>query len=195
MGLRDFFARRIKRHVDVYRIDDFTLEKPEVKKAVSRPDAINIKPSIEIKASRPFNFADIHENTKCSAVKFNFSEKSVNANNYRIKHYVKEDIKTHKYQLAKKIRTWSMLKQMQALPQERGNILKYVKKRPEVSKGEMILACYGPIVEGAVLKLALNKQHGTLLVWYKGGSRQLKAKNVYLIRRLGLGEKPEWRWL
>ena len=87
-----------------------------------------------------------------------------------------------------------MLKQLQALPQERENVLKYMKKRPETLRNEVILACYGPIVEGGVLKLALNKQRGTLLVWYKAGSRQLKAKYAYLIRRLGLGGKPEWRW-
>ena len=114
--------------------------------------------------------------------------------NYRIKRYVKEDIKTHRFQLAKKPKTWTLLKQVQALPIELRNVLKYMKKRPDSLRNEAVLACYGPIVEGSVLKLALNKQRGTLLVWYKPGSRQLKAKYVYLIRRLGLGGKPEWRW-
>ena len=64
----------------------------------------------------------------------------------------------------------------------------------KVSDNEMLLACYGPIVEGAVDRLVLNKQQGTLFVWYSSSSRQRKARNVYLIRRLGMNSKPEWRW-
>lgn len=87
------------------------------------------------------------------------------------------------------------LKQIQALPQERQNVIKLQRKKPDVASNEIILACYGPIVEGAVEKIVLNKQNGTLLVWYKKGSRQFKARFVYLIRRLGMGSKPEWRWI
>ena len=84
---------------------------------------------------------------------------------------------------------------LSALGQERANILKLQKKRPSIAKNEMILAWYSPIVDGAVERLVLDKQRGTLLVWYNPNSRQFKARGVYLIRRLGMSEKPEWRWI
>ena len=194
MGVRDFLARHITRRVNVYRVDDFSIEPPEVHKNMKRVETFSMRPSIPAEVSRPFDFGEFTENVKRPAVNVKFSGKGIKAKNIRVKRYVKEDIKTHKYQLMRKPKTWTMLKQVQALPQERANILRYMKKKPELSGGGVILACYGPVVEGAVLKLALNKQRGTLLVWYKPGSRQLKARNVYLVRRLGLGEKPEWRW-
>ncbi len=194
MGVRDFIARHVSRRVNVYRIDGFVMEPPEVQKLLKRAETISVKPQITVGVSRPYDIYEVREKMKRPAVSVKLAGKSANAKNYRIKRYVKEDVKSHRYELSRKLRTWSMLKQLQALPQERENKLKMMKKRPEVGRGEVMLACYGPIVEGAVLKLALNKQRGTLLVWYKAGSRQLRAKNVYLIRRLGLGEKPEWRW-
>ena len=195
MGLRDFFARRLTRRVKVYKIDDFSIEPPETLRAVSRPKTIHIKPEVPCSSSRVRDFDEVREKMKAHAEKLKLSGFKAKAQNVKIKRYVKEDIKTHHHSFTKKPKTFTMLKQIQALPQERGNKLKLMKKRPETGRGEVMLACYGPIVEGSVLKLVLNKQRGTLLVWYKAGSRQLKAKNVYLIRRLGLGEKPEWRWV
>ena len=194
MGLRDFLARHITRSVDVYRIDDFSIEPPNVTSIMKRVDTVKVKPEIVCNVSRPYYFAAAAEKMKVSAMNVKLAGKTAQSHNYRIKRFVKEDVKVHRLQLGKKPKTWTLLKQVQALPQERVNILKYMKKRPETLRGEAVLACYGPIVEGGVLKLALNKQRGTLLVWYKAGSRQLKAKYAYLIRRLGLGGKPEWRW-
>ncbi len=193
MGLRDFIASRVLRRVDVYRIDDFSVDPPETVSIKKRVDVVRLKPEIPCEVSRPFEFSEITEKMKANAVNVKLAGKMPKSHNYRIKRFVKEDVRTHSFQFAKKPKTWSLLKQVQALPQERMNVLKYIK-RPETLRGEVILACYGPIVEGGVLKLALNKQRGTLLVWYKAGSRQLKAKYAYLIRRLGLGGKPEWRW-
>ena len=161
---------------------------------MKRVNVTSLKPKIECGVSRPFEFSEITEKRKAKAVNVKLAGKMPRYHNHHIKHFVKEDVKTHTLQFTKKPKTWSLLKQIQALPQERVNVLKYLKKRPEALRNEVILACYGPIVEGGVLKLALNKQRGTLLVWYKAGSRQLKAKYAYLIRRLGLGGKPEWRW-
>lgn len=197
MGIRDFFARAVmRRRVKVYRIDDFSVEPPETKKGITRPKAHRIIPSITVNSSRPRDFTELQTKMKAPAVRMKLQWKNAAAINTRFRHYVKEDVKVQTYNFTKKPETSnSMLKQAQALPQERDNILKSIKKRPDSLKNEVILACYGPIVEGAVLKLVLNKQRGTLLVWYKAGSRQLKAKNVYLIRRLELGGKPEWRWV
>lgn len=192
--MRDFLARHISRSVEVYRVDDFSIEPPQIVRMPKRVDTVRIKPGISCTMSRPYDFAEMTEKMKVRAVNVKLSGKTVTAKSYRIKRYVKEDIKTHRQKLAGKPAVRNMLKQIQAVPLELPNVLKYMKKRPDSVKGEAVLACYGPIVEGGVLKLALNKQRGTLLVWYKAGSRQLKAKYLYLIRRLGLGGKPEWRW-
>lgn len=192
MGIRDFLARTLTGNIKVYSIDDFSMDKPEVKKLNSRVKTEKIKPEIDISVTTSPNFT---RKIKTSAENVDISALKVKTRNYTIKRYVKQDVRVHKFSLNKKARTYSPLKQVQALPQERKNMLKFVKNRPKVAANEMLLAWYGPIVEGAVIKLALNKQRGTLLVWYNPGSRKLKAGSVYLIRRLGLGAKPEWRWV
>ena len=194
MGLRDFLARHVSRRVDVYRVDDFSIEPPETVSMTRRVETVRMKPEISCTVSRPYYFESVSEKMRVPAVNMKLAGKMPKSHNHTIKRFVKEDVKAHRHALARKPKTWTLIKQIQALPQERTNILKYMKKRPDTLRGEAVLACYGPIVEGGVLKLALNKQRGTLLVWYKSGSRQLKAKYAYLIRRLGLGGKPEWRW-
>ena len=194
MGLRDFLARHISREVNVYRIDDFSMEPPEVIPIRKRVDVVRIKPEISCTVSKPYDADGMTERLKARAVNVKLTGKNVTAKNYRIKRYVKEDVKTHRHKLAGKPKVSNMTKQIQSVPLELPNVIKSIRKRPDSLRNEAVLACYGPIVEGGVLKLALNKQRGTLLVWYKPGSRQLKAKYVYLIRRLGLGGKPEWRW-
>lgn len=195
MGLLDFIAGRVmRRRLKVYKIDDFSVEPPETRKAVERPKAQRVMPSVKISTVKPYDFAQFKANMTVKAVKAALGNKAVTASRYRIKRYVKEDVKTQRLDFAKKPPVKSFVKQIQALPQERDNILKQLKNKPESLRNEVILACYGPIVEGAVLKLVLNKQRGTLLIWYKAESRRLKAKNVYLVRKLGLGGQLEWRW-
>ena len=191
-GIRDFIARRVIRDVAVYKIDDFNVEPPEIVKTKKRVETQHIYPKINVSVGNPF---DLDKKIPCSAKRYKLLTEQVKSQNQKIKRYVKQDVKTHKITLGKKIQTSSPLKQIQSYPQERANTLKIQKKKPAVASNEMLLACYGPIVEGAVEKLVLNKQRGTLLVWYNSGSRQHKARNVYLIRRLGMGSKPEWRWL
>ena len=180
--------------MNVYRVDGFSVEPPEIVRMIKRVGVERMKPEISCTVSKPFDPHEMTERLKAKAVKVKLAGKNAEAKSYRIKRYVKEDVKTHRHKLAGRPKISNMTKQIQALPVELPNIIRSIKKRPESLKGEAVLACYGPIVEGSVLKLALNKQRGTLLVWYKPGSRQLKAKYVYLIRRLGLGGKPEWRW-
>ena len=194
MGLRDFLARHISRDVNVYRVDDFSIDPPEVIPIKKRVDVARMKPEISCTASKPYDLDEMTERLKARAVNVKLAGKKLTAKSYRIKRYVKEDVKTHRHKLQGRPKVSRMTKQIQSVPLELPNVIKSMKKRPESLRNEAVLACYGPIVEGGVLKLALNKQRGTLLVWYKPGSRQLKAKYVYLIRRLGLGGKPEWRW-
>ena len=203
--VRDFLARRAYREINIYQIEDFNLDKPEVIKQQTRVKTFHENfeagtlMALKAEASNPF---DLSPQNKCQAKGYKslFGElgkiaSSVKSKNQKIKRYVKQDVNTHKAKLMAKPEIDSPMKQVQAMPQERPNILKFQKKKPAVSNNEMILACYGPIVEGAVERLVLNKKEGTLFVWYSAGSRQRKARNVYLIRRLGRDVKPEWRWL
>ena len=191
-GVRDFIARRVVGDVKVYRIDDFNMDPPEIIKLHEHVETFSMRPKIKIEVSKPFDF---EKKIECVARRVKFLREPVSSRNIKIKYFVKQDVKTQKLSFNKKIKTYSQLKQIQALPQERQNVIKLQRKKPDVASNEIILACYGPIVEGAVEKIVLNKQNGTLLVWYKKGSRQFKARFVYLIRRLGMGSKPEWRWI
>ncbi|MBQ9418812.1 MAG: hypothetical protein IJU31_00380 [Synergistaceae bacterium] len=193
--VRDFFAKHVAKQIQVYTIDDFQMDRPEIVKTQRRVETLRLFPKIKVETSKPVDFDEVALKMKTIARKAKFLTEPVAAKNVRIKRFVKQDIKTHRISFDKKLQTFSQLKQVQALPQERGNTLRLQKKKPNVANNEMILACYGPIVEGAVEKLVLNKQRGTLLIWYKSGSRQFKARSVYLIRRLGMGSKPEWRWI
>ena len=203
--LRDFFAQRAYREINVYKIEEFELDPPEVKKNQTRVKTFHenfeagAALAIKVEASNPF---DLSTKGRCQAKNYKSMfgplgkiASSVKSRNQKVKRYVKQDVKTHKLKFAERPEISSSLKQIQAMPQERRNILKFQKKKPTVSNNEMILACYGPIIEGAVERLVLNKQEGTLFVWYGSVSRHRKARNVYLIRRLGMDVKPEWRWL
>lgn len=191
-GVRNFLARHVTREIKVFKVEDFKLDPPEIFKPRTRVDTLHLYPKIEAASSKPFDFDNRLE---CKATRLKFSDELIKSKNVKIKKYIKQDVKAHKISFSKKIKTWSNLKQVQAMPQERKNLLKLLKKKIAVANNEMILAYYGQIVEGAVTKLVLNKQRGTLLIWYNPGSRQFKARGVYLIRKLGMGTKPEWRWV
>lgn len=190
-SVRKFLARRTLRNINIYRIDDFKLEPPEIVKNKTRVPTSHANLKIKAVAGKPF---DLERKTECSAKRYKLFSEPVKSKNQKIKRYVKQDIKAHKIKIFERPKIYSPLKEIQGMPQERVNILKRQKKKIQVANNEMVIACYGPIVEGAVDRLILNKQQGTLLVWYSASSRQRKARNVYLIRRLGMNSKPEWRW-
>ena len=195
-GVRNFIANRVQKEINVYKIEDFNLEPPEIVKNQKRLKTEHANLKININAAK-FLYSPDEKNEKkfeCTATRYKLLTEPAKSRNQKIKRYIKQDVKTHKIKLVQAPKIYSPLKQIQALPQERRNILKLQKKKINVANNEIILACYGPIVEGAVDRLVLNKKEGTLFVWYSGSSRQRKARNVYLIRRLGMDSKPEWRW-
>ncbi len=85
------------------------------------------------------------------------------------------------------------LKKILLLPQERENRLRWQTKPPKQSM-EVALAYFAPVIQEAILKVTLNKQRGTLLIWYNPDSRHFRPGGLYLYRRFGVAEKPEWRW-
>lgn len=191
MGIRDYFSRHVMKRIDVYRIDDFRLEPPEIQKLTHEVITHTMKPEVRVTA----HSIQMHTHMKCNAKSMGIHERRVKAQSYHVKRYVKQEIKAHGHEVKSKIRVHDALKQIRDIPLEFQDMLKYQSVKPKLLNNEMLLAWYGPIVEGAVIKLIWNKQRGTLLVWYNPQSRHYKAKGVYLIRRLGLGEKPEWRWM
>ena len=195
-NVRDFLARSVHKEINIYKIENLSMEPPEVIKNQTRLKTEHANLKIDVNAAK-FLYSPDEKEKKfvCTAKRYKLLTEPVAARNQKIKRYFKQDVKTHKVKLVQAPKIHRPLKQVQNLPQERRNILKLQKKKPSVANNEIILACYGPIIEGAVDRIILNKNEGTLFVWYSSSSRQRKAKNVYLIRRLGLDSKPEWRWM
>ena len=191
MSIRSYFARHVRKHIDVYRIDDFALEAPEIHTLEHQVNVTHIEPSMTVNVISWTSSVKM----KCKASGRILQERRVNAKSYLVKRYVKQNVKAYSHDVKSKLKTYDAMKLIRDMPLELSDMLKYQSVKPKLLNNEMLLAWYGPIVEGAVIKLVWNKQRGTLLVWYNPQSRQFKAKGVYLIRRLGFGAKPEWRWM
>lgn len=81
------------------------------------------------------------------------------------------------------------------LPIEVRNRLPWFRGRSNsLKKGEVLLALYCPILEDGVLKSVLNKERGTLLVWYNP-RRAWKARSLFLVRDFSSGGSLEWKWI
>ena len=193
-NVRDFLARSVHKEINIYKIENFFLEPPEVIRNKTRLKTEHANLKIDVNTEKFLYNNPEGKKFECTAKRYKLLIAPVAARNQKIKRYFKQDVKTHKIKLVQAPKIHRPLKQVQNLPQERRNILKLQKKKPSVANNEIILACYGPIIEGAVDRIVLNKNEGTLFVWYSSSSRQRKPKNVYLIRRLGMDSKPEWRW-
>ena len=86
------------------------------------------------------------------------------------------------------------LKKALSLPQERMNRLRFVRGKLPLREGEIPLAYFWPLIREGVVKSALNKEKGALLVWYNPHSRAFFPDGLFLARRLGPGGGMEWRW-
>lgn len=190
MSLRDYFSRHVLKNINVYKIDDFSLEPPEIHKLDHEVITHSMKPKTEIKTVK----RNLTEGMKCKALSVKISDRRVKAKSQRVRQYVKQDIKAYRHEVKSRIKTYDAVKLIRDMPLEFSDMLKYQTARPKLLPNEIVLAYYGPIVEGAVIKLVWNKQRGTLLVWYNPQSRHYKARGLYLIRKLGFGAKTEWRW-
>ena len=144
--LRNFFARHVHKDINIYKIEDFNVEPPEIIKNQKSVKTEHADLKIKITASKIYDFEE--KKIECPAKRYKLFTEPVSSKNQKIKRYIKQDIKTHKIKLEVRPQIYSPLKQIQNLPQERQNILKLQKKKPKVADNEMILACYGPIVEG-----------------------------------------------
>jgi hypothetical protein len=148
-----------------------------------------IRTKMNVAGSTFFTFSGV----ACSNQGFRFSSQLVSARGSKIARYAQGEIETHTVSWPKAtVRTDR--KRMTILPQERTSRLQWQRIRPK-KEGEVILAWFGPIIEEAIVKLTLNKQQGTLLIWYNPQSRHFNASGLYLYRHMGRNENLEWRWV
>ncbi|MBQ7154107.1 MAG: hypothetical protein IJR85_00935 [Synergistaceae bacterium] len=190
-SVRSFLARKSAQHVEVYTTDAFATELVPVHSARKSVETYTLKPEFSVKVLT----LPMGEKQKCKVEGFSLSQKRPEAKGFRVKLYTKQDVKVRTLPPRRKINIFKGTKKIQGMPIELDNKLKFLKNKPPLAKNEAILAWYWPIVDNAVIKLALDKQRGKLLVWYNPDSRHGKARGLYLIRRLALGAKPEWRWV
>lgn len=86
------------------------------------------------------------------------------------------------------------LKKALHLPQERESRLFFARGKLPPGKQEIPLAFFWPLIQDGVVKSVLNKEKGTLFVWYNPHSRAFFPGGLLLLRRLGPGGGTEWRW-
>ncbi len=85
-------------------------------------------------------------------------------------------------------------KRITGLPQERESRLHFARTRLSLREGEIPLALFWPLIHDSVIKTVLNRDRGTLLIWYNPYSRAFSPEALLLVRRLGPGGGTEWRW-
>ena len=186
--IREYFSRHFLGRVRVNRCDP-PLPPPVCHLLRRTVETHPIRTRMRVLSAELFSVGGM----SCSHRGFRFSSQLVRVRGSRITRYVPQEIAVGRMSPLS-VCVLSDLKRAFRLPQERENRLQWQRSRPR-APGEMILAWYGPIVEGAVVKLTLNRQRGTLLIWYNPQSRHFNPRGLYLYRRLGMNEKPEWRWV
>lgn len=192
-GIRDYFSRRITHDVLVYGTRDFSLAAPEVRSSHRVVPTLLFSERLDIPTPR---IRSLEGGRRCAVKGFVFGDVKIRARGERVRRYGAKGLKVSRVPVRlnlKGLKPKNGLTGMLGLPQERANRLRWQTRRPK-APGEAILAWYGPIVEKAVIKLALNKGRGTLLVWYNPQCPQFGTGSVYVYRRLGAGEKAEMRW-
>ena len=190
-SLRGYLAGKLMGRIEVHTTDAFITELLPTHTVRKSVETYTLKPDIAVNVRS----IDVTPKITCRVNSFSTEIPAPKVTGFKFRLLTKHDIKTHGMPKRRKINIWKATKKMQAMPIELENKIKFLKDRPAFAKNELLLAWYWPIVDSAVIKLALNKQRGTLWVWYNPDSRHAKPKGLYLIRRLGLGEKPEWRWV
>ena len=188
--IRKYFSRYFLGRIPVHSVSIF--ENEVIIKKLSRNIKVHGK-TVNARIVSPLQFAC----GKLACVSSGMMMHNMLAKVYgdRIKKYASGEIKVKKISLriAKKIHRWH--KEFSMLPQERRNSLSYIPKKERiVNINELNLAYFQPIIHDIVIKLVLNKQNGSLLVWYNSISRNSNPKGLYMYKRFG--EKDiDWRWV
>jgi hypothetical protein len=113
----------------------------------------------------------------------------------RINSYASGEIKTKgtSLKIIVKLKKWS--KNFSLIPQERRNRLSFIPKSERTTaKNEFNLAYFQPIIYDNVVKLVLNKQDGSLLIWYNSINKSYNPQGLYMYKRIG-DKDIDWRWV
>jgi hypothetical protein len=93
------------------------------------------------------------------------------------------------------VRIQKNIRGISSLPVELHSRLPWFRRRPGFpAAGEALLALYFPLMEDGVKKSVLNKESGSLLVWYNP-LRARKSRGLLLVRNFSLGGGLEWKWI
>jgi hypothetical protein len=187
--LKDYFCRHFLGRVKVSRLP-VGMTPPRIASCKRDVAVRPIRTRLEVTGSSLFVARDI----ACSSRGFRFSSQLAKVRGAKIAKYALGELKAYTVPKLGAAAVRENVRRVSLLPQERSNRLQWQSVRPK-KDDEILLAWFGPIVENAVMKLTLNKQQGTLLIWYNLQSRRFDAKGLYLYRRLGARENLEWRWL
>ena len=178
--VKNFLSRHVSRRIDVKFHAPEISKLPEIKSKRDKVNTYSLEAHSKIETIKPLDFKT---ELNCNVNGFKFKQEVLKVRGGFIKLYTKYDFKTHEIPKMKPARPKNSLRQIMAVPQERMNRIKWQKLRPRIAPGEMVIAWYGPIVESAVLKLVLNKQAGTLLIWYDSRSRKFSTRGLFLCRK------------
>ena len=187
--IRSYFARHVLGRLRV-RCGTPAMESPAVGTLRRGAEVHPMRTRMQVRAPPLLSFRG---GLECSSRGFRFSRDLVRVRGERVRRRV-PTAAAARMSLVRSVRSKDGLRRVLALPQERGNRLTARTPRPNLP-GVAVLAWYGPLIEGAVVKLALNRQRGTLFIWYNPRSRHFKPAGLFLARRLGAGAKPEWLWV
>ncbi|MDR1379610.1 MAG: hypothetical protein LBJ36_11265 [Synergistaceae bacterium] len=188
--LKNYFSRHFLGKVKVNRLSP-ALTFPQVYALKRRVETHPIRTQMRVTGAGLLTLGNI----ACSSRGFRFPNQWVKAKGSAIAKYVPEKMRVRAMpKLQMKVKTRDGTKRAAVLPQERSNRLQWQTMKPK-KEGEMLLAWYGPIIEEAIVKMTLNKQYGTLLIWYNPTSRHFESRGIYLYRRLGVHSDFEWRWM
>lgn len=187
--IRSYFARHVLGRLRVRCVTP-AMEPPAVGTLRRSAEVHPMRTQMQVRAPALLAFRG---GLECSSRGFRFSRELVRVNGERVRRRV-PTAAAARVSLIRSVRPKDGLRQVLALPQERGNRLTARMPRPHLP-GVAVLAWYGPLIEGAVVKLALNRQRGTLFIWYNPRNRHFKPAGLFLARRLGAGAKLEWLWV
>jgi hypothetical protein len=186
--IRDYFSRHFLGKLKVKNLS-CSVPPPQIFSSKRVVASCAIRTKMNVTGSAFFTFSGV----ACLNRGFRFSSQLVRTRGAKITRYAPGEIETHAVSWMKAT-VRADRKRMEILPQERTSRLQWQRVRPK-KDGEVILAWFGPIIEEAIVKLTLNKQQGTLLIWYNPQSRRFNASGLYLYRHMGKNENLEWRWV
>lgn len=188
-GIREYFSRHLLGRLKVFSLP---LDGREVN-VMSHKREVEVRGHAareRIVSSRKF----IIEKIICASSVINVKNFESSVKGGKVAKYASGEINVKKIKLKFAARPQKWTKEFLSLPQERHNRLKFLaEKNRKNAPGELNLAYFYPIIEDNIVKLVLNKQDGTLFIWYNPNARSFVPKGLYMVKHMGEKEIG-WKW-